>query len=120
MQMYEKSMMNLQLDQTLTKKIKIDQKGLAVSKRSPTFAEKTMEQKKWMKTEQMLEVLKNDPNNEQQYAHNLGGILRSTHWLEYNSEKNLFGDSTDWNNYAWYSEAEFLELYAGHWWMREH
>lgn len=78
-----------------------------------------MEEKKWIKTEQMLEALKNDPDNEQQYTHYLGGILRSTHWLEYDSKKNLLGDSTDWNYYGWYTEKEFLEVFAGHWWMRD-
>ena len=28
-----------------------------------------MEEKKWIKTEQMLEDLMNDPNNEQEYTH---------------------------------------------------
>ena len=75
-----------------------------------------MEEKKWITTEQMMEALKNDPDNEQQYTHYLGGILRSTRWLEYNSKKNLFGNSCDWDNYTWYTEDEFLEMYAGHWW----
>ena len=44
-------------------------------------------EKKWIKTEQMLEALKSEPNVEQQYCHYLGGILRSTHWLEYSSKK---------------------------------
>lgn len=63
-----------------------------------------MEEKKWIKTEQMLENLKNDPNNEQEYTHYLGGILRSTHWLIYDSEKSLFGHSTNWLHYDWYTE----------------
>lgn len=80
---------------------------------------KDMEAKKWITTEQMLENLKNDPDNEQEYTHYLGGILRSTHWLIYDSKKSLFGDSTDWDNYGWYTETEFLEAFAGHWWMRD-
>jgi len=76
-----------------------------------------MEQKKWIKTEQMLAALKNDPDNEHEYTHYLGGLLRSTHWIVYDSEKNLFGDSSDWNNHTWLSEAEFLDVYTGHWWM---
>jgi hypothetical protein len=78
-----------------------------------------MEEKKWITTEQMMEALKNDPDNEQQYTHYLGGILRSTRWLEYNSKKNLFGNSCDWDNYTWYTEDEFLEMFAGHWWKRD-
>lgn len=42
---------------------------MSILERSPTFAEKTMEEKKWIKTEQMLEDLMNDPNNEQEYTH---------------------------------------------------
>ena len=78
-----------------------------------------MEEKKWITTEQMLEALKNDPDNEHEYTHYLGGMLRSTHWLEYDSKKNLFGHSTDWYEYDWYTETEFLSDYAGHWWRRD-
>ena len=77
-------------------------------------------EKKWIRTEQMLEVLKSEPDVEQQYCHTLGGILRSTHWLEYSSKTNLYGDSTDWNEYTWYSEAEFLAMHAREWWMMEY
>jgi hypothetical protein len=76
-------------------------------------------EKKWINTEQMLEVLKGEPDVEQQYCHYLGGILRSTHWLEYSSKKKKFGDSTNWFDYAWYTESEFVEIHAGEWWMRE-
>lgn len=74
---------------------------------------------KWITTEQMLEDLKNDPENEQEYTHYLGGFLRSTHWLIYDSKKNLFGDSTDWSNYGWYTKGEFLYAFAGHLWRRD-
>ena len=62
-------------------------------------------EKKWIKTEKMLEVLKSEPNVEQQYCHYLGGILRSTHWLEYSSKKREIGDSTNWFEYTWYTES---------------
>lgn len=74
---------------------------------------------KWITTEQMLEALKNDPDNEQEYTHYLGGILRATRWLIYDPKKNLYGNSTDWSNYEWHTEAEFLHSYAGHWWRRD-
>lgn len=93
---------------------------MLTSRRSLTFAEKVMEEKKRITTEQMLQALKNDPDNEQQYCHYLRGCLRSTHWLEYSSEKNKYGDSTNWFDYTWFTEAEFVEMYAGNWWMREH
>ena len=93
---------------------------MLASNRTLTFAQKTMEEKKWITTEQMLQTLKNDPDNEQQYCHYLGGCLRSTHWLEYSSKKNKYGDSTNWVDYTWYSEVEFLDIHAGEWWMREH
>ncbi|MBQ7427655.1 MAG: hypothetical protein IJV20_10470 [Prevotella sp.] len=76
-------------------------------------------EKKWIKTEKMLEALRNDPDNEQEYTHHLGGILRTTHWLIYDSDKGQFGDSMDWGGYNWYTEAEFLKNYAGHWWHRD-
>ena len=75
--------------------------------------------KKWIKTEQMLEVLKSEPDIEQQYCHYLGGILRSTHWLKYSSKRELYGDSTNWSDCTWHTEAEFVEIYAGKWWLRE-
>ena len=78
-----------------------------------------MKEKKWIKTEQMLDALKNDPNNEHEYRHWLGGILVSTHWLLYDSKRKLFGDSTDWKDYCWYTETEFLNLHSGEWWCRD-
>lgn len=78
-----------------------------------------MADKRWQTTEQILEALKNDPDNEQEYTHFLGGILRSTHWLIYDKEKGLIGDSTDWYHYGWYTEAEFTDDFAGHWWWRD-
>ncbi len=78
-----------------------------------------MNEKKWITTEQMLDELKNEPDNELQYTHYLGGILRSTHWLEYSSKEDKYGNSTDWNDYAWFTREEFLELHAGEWWMRD-
>jgi len=77
-------------------------------------------EKKWITTEQMLETLKMEPDTEQQYCHFLGGCLCSTHWLEYSSKVNKYGDSTNWFDYTWYTEAEFVEMYAGSRWMREH
>ena len=78
-----------------------------------------MEKRKWITTEQMFGILKNEPDNEQEYTHYLGGILRSTHWLIYDSKKDLIGDSSDWRNYSWYTETEFLNDYAGQWWHRD-
>lgn len=77
-------------------------------------------EKKWIKTDQMLEALKKDPDNEQQYRHWLGGILFSTYWLQYSLEKKQFGVSTNWFDYDWYTESELLSIYAGHWWSKEH
>ena len=64
-------------------------------------------EKKWITTEQMLEILKSEPDSEQQYSHHLGGILRSTRWLEYSIEKNMYGESANWFDYTWYTEADF-------------
>ena len=76
-------------------------------------------EKKWVKTEDMLEALRSEADTEQQYCHYLGGMLRSTHWLEYSSKRQKFGDSTNWFDYTWFTESEFLEVYANQWWMRE-
>lgn len=78
-----------------------------------------MEQK-WIKTEAMLENLRNEADLEQQYARHLGGFLRSTHWLKYDSKNNLFGDSTDWDSFAWFTREEFLSFFGNGWWCREH
>ena len=78
-----------------------------------------MEEKKWITTEQMLEALRNNPDIEHEYTHYLGGILRSTHWLVFDSKKGIFGDSTDWRNYDWYTEDDFLMDYARHWWRQD-
>lgn len=79
-----------------------------------------MKDSKWIKTEQMLLELRNHANCELQFAHWLGGILCSTHWLKFDSENNKYGNSFDWFQYDWYTESEFLSIYAGHWWKREH
>ncbi len=78
-----------------------------------------MEEKKWITTEQMLEGLKNDPGNEQEYTRLLSGLLRATHWIIYDSQRELFGDSTDWKRYSWYTETEFLEFFGRGWWRRD-
>ena len=48
-------------------------------------------EKKWVKTEEMLEALRSEADTEQQYCHYLGGMLRSTHWLEYSSKRQKLG-----------------------------
>lgn len=78
-----------------------------------------MKNNKRITTEQMLAELKKHPGEEQEYRHHLGGILCSTHWLIYDPQKQLFGDSTDWNYYDWYNEPEFIEEYSGHFWIRD-
>ena len=77
-----------------------------------------MKEKKWISTEQMLEALKNDPDNVHEYNLWLcGGFLTSTHWLVYDSEKQMTGHTRN-NSFDWYTEAEFLETYAGCKWRR--
>ncbi len=74
---------------------------------------------KWIKTEKMLRILKQEPDTEQEYRLYLGGILRSTHWFKYSSKKKKIGESTNWFNYYWFSEEEFLEEYNNHWWHKD-
>ena len=72
-----------------------------------------------MKTAQVVDALKNDPNNEHEYRRWLGGILFSTYWIVYDSNKRGFGVSQDWKNYIWYSESEFIEDYSMYWWIKD-
>ena len=51
---------------------------------------KTLDKTKWVKTEDVIEFLKSDPNCEHEFSRYLGGMLRSTYWMEYKSEKNMF------------------------------
>ena len=75
-------------------------------------------EKKWITTEQVLEALKNDPNNEHEYDLLIaGGSLMSTHLFYFDSEKNLFGHTTNCQN-DWFSESELLEFYGGCHWVR--
>ena len=78
-----------------------------------------MEKRKIIGTLDGLENLKREPDVEQQYTHYLGGILRSTHWLEYKSETQEIGDSMEWDEYNWMTEQEFLSRFEGHWWSRD-
>lgn len=79
---------------------------------------KVMEEKKWITTEQMIDILKNDPDREHEYNLWLfGGFLTSTHWVVYDSKRQMIGHTRN-NGYDWYTEAEFLELYAGCKWWR--
>ena len=74
----------------------------------------------WINTLQMVEKLKHDANNEHEYTLHLGGILRSTHWLKYDAERDLYGDSTDWFHYdIWLTESELQEAYPNCWWRRD-
>ncbi len=75
-------------------------------------------EKKWISTEEMMEALRKEADAEQQYRHYLGGLLCSTHWLKYSSERNLYGDSTNGCGYDWYTQEEFLKQHAGERWMR--
>lgn len=77
-----------------------------------------MENNYWITTEQVVKNLMQDPNNEHEYRRYLGKILRSTHWFIYDSEKGLFGDSTN-IEYDWFTKEELLELYKGAFWHRD-
>ena len=72
-----------------------------------------------MKTVQVADDLKNDPNNEHEYRRWMGGILFSTYWIIYDSNKREFGVSQDWRKYSWYTEPEFIEDYSNYWWIRD-
>ena len=72
----------------------------------------------WIKAEDMLENLRCEPGVEQQYARHHGGILRSTHWLKYDAERDLYGDSVN-ISFDWFTRDEFLSVFGDGWWCRE-
>lgn len=75
-------------------------------------------EKNLISTEQLLEAVKNDPNNEQEYSLFLGGgFLRSTHWFIYDPANKLFGHTRDWPH-DWFTETELLNRFAGCLWTR--
>ena len=61
-------------------------------------------------------VPKNDPDHEHEFSRHIGGMLRSTYWMEYKSEMNMFALSRDWIRSDYYTEEELLECYEGYWW----
>ena len=71
--------------------------------------------KRWMKSKDVIEFFKSDPNNEHEFSHYLGGVLRSTYWMEYKLDIEMFGISQDWIHPDYYTEEELLEHYEGHW-----
>lgn len=83
-----------------------------------TFGEKMKEldKKRWVNTADVVEFLKSDPDREHEFSRYLGGMLRSTYWMEYKSEKNMFALSRDWIRPDYYTEEELLECYEGYWW----
>lgn len=84
-----------------------------------TFAEKKMKEldkKRWVKTADVVEFLKSDPDHEHEFSRHLGGMLRSTYWMKYKSDKNMFALSRDWIRPDYYTEEELLQCYEGHWW----
>lgn len=78
-----------------------------------------MEKDKWITVTELMEALRSDPGNEHQCCRG-SGILRSTHWMRYDAERNMFADSTDWCEYEWYTEEEMLDYYSNGWWRIEH
>lgn len=78
-----------------------------------------MENVKWISTEQLIENLLNEPDNDQEYRRHIGGILFSTHWCVYDSKRGQFGDSTDFFEYEWFTQEELLDCYAGARWHRD-
>lgn len=77
---------------------------------------KTLDKTKLVKIEDVVEFLKSDSDHEHEFTHYLGGMLRSTYWMEYKSAEAVFALSTDWSHYEMFSESELFEYYAGHWW----
>ena len=48
---------------------------------------KELDKKNWVNTADVVEFLKSDPDSEHEISRYLGGMLRSTYWMEYKSER---------------------------------
>ena len=77
-----------------------------------------MKKDKWITITELIDVLRNDPGNEHQCCRGCG-ILRSTHWMRYDAEKDMFINTTYWPKCDWYTEEEILQLYDNWLWMIE-
>lgn len=77
---------------------------------------KTLDKTKWVKTEDVIEFLKSDPNCEHEFSRYLGGMLRSTYLMEYKSKEDVFALSRDWIRPDYYTEEELLQCHEGYWW----
>lgn len=75
-------------------------------------------EKKWITTKQMIENLENDANHVHEYNLCLcNGFLTSTHWVVYDSKKNMIGHTRN-NGFDWCTEMESLKDFTGCQWMR--
>ena len=74
---------------------------------------KELDKKRWVNTTDVIEFLKSDPDHEHEFNLYLGGMLRSTYWMEYKSDKNMFALSRESIRPDYYTEAELLECYEG-------
>ena len=74
---------------------------------------KELDKKRWVNTTDVVEFLKSDPDHEHEFSRHLGGMLRSTYWMEYESDKNMFALSRDWIRPDYYTEEELLQCYEG-------
>ena len=74
----------------------------------------------WIKTEQMLDDVREHPGEERQYTYYVGPGLTSTHRLVYDAERDLYGDSVDWCEYYWCTREEFMRARGDRWWSLDH
>jgi hypothetical protein len=97
---------------------------------------KELDKKRWVNTADVVEFLKSDPDREHEFSRYVGawlepspdaqmcsdhghesrGVICSTYWMEYKSDKNMFALSRDWIRPDYYTEEELLECYEGYWW----
>ena len=74
---------------------------------------------KWLTTEEVMQVLMNEPDVEMEFTASLGGMLRSTHWLTYHSREKQFADDMDWGHPTLYTADEFVQWLGNRWWRRD-
>ena len=73
-----------------------------------------MEKDKWIDVAELVAELRKDPGMEHQCCRG-SGMIRSTHWMRYDAEKDMIEDTMDWTEYEWYTEQEMLFYYRGGW-----
>ena len=97
---------------------------------------KTLDKTRWVKTTDVVEFLKSDPDREHEFnryvgawlepspntqmcsehGHEYRGVMCSTYWMEYKTDKDMFALSRESIRPDDYTQEELLQCYEGYWW----